>query len=407
MWPDRIVELWQDTMRNQIDPLLLFSRELPFCSVRCRVPRRLAAQPGLRFRGTNEFENLFVTDQRLSSPIAADMREQAVLNRIPFGSARGKMRHSDCQSEFVRHSLQPILPSPAAIAIGIAAITFNQQFMLVGVMLSSNPQPPASDRPDSKLWCLVRSSHDDEPFVAGHIIDPEWDCYAYSVAGIVILQHIARCLPPRAASILEVPNQFAFLRINTDDRLAGFEKAAAHPGDIAHLSVTFRVLFFGQALAIDANRVIQFPQQTADGENANFETLASQLSFQRAQSLACPLDPGDWIASRSILQQLLQRFQDSRLFFSIVGRPAPVRRRRPAVARSARWTSERPRQMVFRLIPVISINRAMPPRPHWSASRPTKRRRFFSSRPATTRLIAWCSLATALYGCRWQVWQEH
>jgi hypothetical protein len=58
---------------------------------------------------------------------------------------------------------------------------------------------------------------------------------------------------------------------------------------------------------------------------------------------------------------------------------------------------------VFRLIPVISISSAMPPRPHWSASSPTKRRRFFSSRPATTRLIAWCSLATALYGCCRQV----
>src|SRR5262245_3753154 len=66
MWPDRIVELWQDAMRNQIDPLLLFSRELPFCFVKCRVPRRLAEQSGLRFRGANEFENHFVTDQ--SSP---------------------------------------------------------------------------------------------------------------------------------------------------------------------------------------------------------------------------------------------------------------------------------------------------------------------------------------------------
>src|SRR5262249_4593700 len=119
MWLDRIVELWQDTMRNQIDTLLLFSRELPFCSVRCRVPIRLTAQPGLRFRGTNEFENRFVTDQRLSSPIAADLRKQAMLNRIPFGSACGKMRHCDRQSEFVRHPLQPILPSPAAIAIRI------------------------------------------------------------------------------------------------------------------------------------------------------------------------------------------------------------------------------------------------------------------------------------------------
>src|SRR5262245_33255531 len=403
MWLDRIVELGQDTMRNQIDPLLLFSRESPFCFVKCRVPIRLAAQPGLRFRGANEFENLFVTDQRLSSPIAADLRKQAMLDRIPFGSASGKMRHCDCQSEFVRHALQPIPPSPAAIAIGIAAVTFNQHFMLVRVMLSSEPQPPTSDRSDSKLRCLVRSSHDDEPFVASHIVDPEWNRYADSVAGKVILQHITRRLPPRAASILEVPNQFAFLRINADYGLAGFEKAATHSCDIAHLSVTLRVLFFSQPLAIDANRIAKFPQQPPDCDKADFETLALQPSLNRAQSFARPFDSSDWITSRSILQQLFQNFQDPRLFFSIAGRPAPVRRARPAVARSSRWTSARPRQIVFRLIPVISISRAMPPRPHWSASSPTTRRRFFSSRPATRRLIAWCSLATALYGCCWQV----
>src|SRR5262249_33121518 len=279
--------------------------------------------------------------------------------------------------------------------------------MLVRVMPSPDPQPPASDRPDSKLWRLTRSSHDNEPLVASHIVDPKWNCYAVSVAGIVILQHLARRLPPRTASILEVLNQFTFLRINADDRLASFEGAATQSCDITHLSVTLWVLFFSQPLAIDANRITEFPQQPPDCDKAGFETLAPQPSLDRAQSFARPFDPGDWIASRSILQQLLQSFQDPWLFFSIAGRPAPVRLRRPAVARSARWTSARPRQMVFRLIPVISISRAMLPRPHWSASSPTKRRRFFSSRPATTRLIAWCSLATALYGCCWQVWQEH
>ncbi len=288
MWLDRIVELWQDTMRNQIDPFLLFSRELPFCFVKCRVPIRLAAQPGLRFRGPNEFENLFVTDQGFSSPIAADLRKQAMLNRIPFGSASGKMRHYDCQSEFVRHALQPILPSPSAIAIGIAAVTFNQQFMLIRAMCSPDPQPPASDRPDSKLRRLVRSSDNDESLVASHVVDPEWIRDADGVAGEVILQHLTRRLPPRAASILEVPNQFAFLRINADYGLASFEKAATHSCDIAHLSVTLRVLFFSQPLAIDANRIAEFTQQPPDCDKADFEALAPQPSLDRAQSFARP-----------------------------------------------------------------------------------------------------------------------
>ena len=84
MWLDRIVKLWQDTMRNQIDLHFLFRRELPPDFVRGLVQVRLAAQPGLRFRGANEFEDRFVTDQRLSSPVTADLRKQAMLNWVPL-----------------------------------------------------------------------------------------------------------------------------------------------------------------------------------------------------------------------------------------------------------------------------------------------------------------------------------
>ena len=312
---DRIVKLGQNTMRDQIDLRFLFRRELPLGFVKGLGQVRLAAQPGLSFCGPNEFENCFVTDQGLSSPVLADLRKQAMLNRIPLGSSGRIMRHSDRQSEFIRHSLQSIFPSPGAIAVGIAAVTFDQQFISVRVVSLPDLHPPASDGGHRKLRRLVRSSDDDEPLVAPHIVNPKGNGHALSMAGKVIGQHFGGLPPPRAASVFEVPNQFAFLRINADDRLASLEKAAAHPGEIAHLPVALRVLLFGQSLAVDANRVIQLPQQTANGEEADFEALAPQFPSQRAQSLAGPLGPGDRITSRGILQQLLQGFQDPWLFF--------------------------------------------------------------------------------------------
>ena len=217
-------------------------------------------QPTLCFCGSNEFEERFVTDQRLSGPIATDLRKQAMLNRVPLGSACGQMRHGDRQAEFIRQRLQPILPSPATIAIGVTAVRFNQQFMLVRVVRLSDLHPPASDGCHRKLRSLVRGTYHDEPFVACQVVNPERNRHSGSRAGKIILQHCASLPPPRAAGVLEVPDQFTFLRIDTDHRLAGFEEAATQPAEVAHLPVTLRVLLFGQPLAIDADRITPFPQ---------------------------------------------------------------------------------------------------------------------------------------------------
>src|SRR5919108_2978958 len=393
---DRIVILWQNTTWNQFDTFFLFQCKLQPGFINSLVQVCLAAQPTLRFRSANELEDRFVTNQRLAGPVAADLRKQAMLNRIPLGGASGQLGHGDGQAKFIRQLLQLVLPVPATIAIRIAAIRLNQQFMRVRGVHLSGLHPPASNGCHRELRGLVRGPHHHEPLVARHVVNPEGDRHTVSITGKIILQYGASLPPPGASRILEIPDQFAFLRIHADHRLAGFEKAATQPDEVAHLPVTLRSLLFGQPLTIDADRIILFLQQPTPCDKTNFETLRTQGSCQRAQRLACPFEASDRVACRGLLQQPLQDFQDPGLFFSIAGRPAPPQRTRPTLARSVRWTSTLPRQMVLRLSPVISINRAMPPCPHCSASSPTKRRRFFSSRPATTRLIAWCSLATAL-----------
>src|SRR5262245_12483639 len=364
MRSDRIIQTWQDTMWKQIDLPLLFRRELQLRFVNRLIQRGLTAQSSLRLRCANEIENCFVIDQRLSSPITTDLRKETMLDRIPLGSSCRIMRDDDRQAKFIRQLLQPIFPPPGAIAVGIATITFNQQFIRVGVSRLSNLQPPASDGCHRKLRCLMRSANDDKPVVVCHIVNPEGNCYPVSIARPIIRQHSPSLLPPRAASVFEVPDQLAFLRIDADHGLASFEGATTHPSNVSHLPITLWVLLFGQTLAIDADRITQFPQQPADRDETDFEAFASQCPRQRAQGLARPLDTCNRIARRDILQQFLQSFQDPWLFFSIGDRPAPARRTRPAVARSARWISARPRQIVLRLIPVISISLSIPPCPH-------------------------------------------
>jgi hypothetical protein len=65
---------------------------------------------------------------------------------------------------------------------------------------------------------------------------------------------------------------------------------------------------------------------------------------------------------------------------------------------SMRLISSRPRQIVLRLRPMISINRWTSPYSSLMTNCPAKRRRLFSSRVAKRRLIARCSLAVSLRG---------
>ena len=136
--------------------------------------------------------------------------------------------------------------------------------------------------------------------------------------------------------------------------------------------------------------------------------LASKFIRHSPHGLARPLHTCDWITGCGVLQQLVQRLQEARIFFSDHERPPPGTRTRSwFLTPSPRWTSTRPRLMVFRLSPVISITRCTPPCPHCIASTPANRLRFFSLRFAITRLMARCSFANALRGCCWQSRQLH
>ena len=270
---DRIVILWQNTTWNQIDTFFLFQCKLQPGFINSLVQVCLAVQPTLRFRSANELEDRFVTNQRLAGPVAADLRKQAMLNRIPLGGASGQMGHGDGQAKFIRQLLQLVLPVPATIAIRIAAIRLNQQFMRVRGVHLSGLHPPASNGCHRELRGLVRGPHHHEPLVARHVVNPEGDRHTVSITGKVILQHSASLPPPSAARILKVADQFTFFGIHADHGLAGFDESAAQPEQIAHLSVTLRGLFLGQSLTIDANRIILFLQQPTECDKTNFEAL--------------------------------------------------------------------------------------------------------------------------------------
>src|SRR5205085_8604012 len=134
-------------------------------------------------------------------------------------------------------------------------------------------------------------------------------------------------------------------------RLFGLQKGPPLAGQVKHLLVTVSILAFAARLAIAMQRVVQLLEQTADRLMTDLKLLPTEFFDQRPQRLADPLRTPDRIAGGGILQQLVQRCQESGLFFSKAGRPAPARRT-PGVL-SVWLISFSPARIVIRLRPVM------------------------------------------------------
>jgi len=302
----------------------------------------------------NKFEDRFVTDQWLPGPVSTDRRKQSMLDWIPFRGSRRHMSHHNTQPKFVSQLLQRKLPQPRTITVWVAAISFDQQFLLTRICYAPHPFPPPPDGRHSKCGRLMRQPDYHEAFVRRQIVNPKGDRDPVGVTRVIIFQHGQGYPTPCAASLFEVADQLALLRIYANDRLSSPHKTAAHAHQVAHLPIPLRVLLPCQPLAIDTDGIMQLAQQSPDSDKPDFETCAPQGALQCPQRFAGPSDPSDGVTSRGIVQQFFERLQNLRVFFSMVWRPPPGRRTRPAVWRSTRCTSERPRLMVMRLIPLIS-----------------------------------------------------
>src|SRR6266851_6841182 len=87
MRPERVVPVRQRTVWSEVEALHLHVRNLDAQLVGTGVQRRLHAQAGLGARRANEVDHRFITHQGSPLPIQTDVREEPVLDLIPFAGA--------------------------------------------------------------------------------------------------------------------------------------------------------------------------------------------------------------------------------------------------------------------------------------------------------------------------------
>jgi hypothetical protein len=311
------------------------------------------------------------------------------------------------QPKFVGEILEPGLPREAAVAIGPATISFEQQLGVVRVDLASHPDPPRAEGPDRKLGGVMRNPDDHIAFIPSHIIDAIGNRFADRVTGKVIDQDRMRRAAPLAARVLEETNQFLLLGIHANHRPTTVQKRFSSLRNVPKLFIPSRRLLARQALLVYPQGVGSQLQQSAARWSTDRIAPARQRASQGAQRLMCPFEPRDRVPGGCIPHLLVQDGQQPRLFFSLNRLPPPGARTRPLEARSRCSSSRCPRRIVVRLIPVTRATCWTPPYPRWAANSPTKRRRCFSSKLTTTRLMLTCNFAVSPCGCRVHSSQVH
>ena len=174
---------------------------------------RLTAQASCGLGRADELYDRFITDQRLSCPVASDTAEQTMLNPIPLRSARWIVCHRDGQVEFIGELLQAPFPQPTPIAIGTTAIGLNQQLVLAAIAQPTHRQPPQANGGHGERRGFMRSPHHDIARVAPEIINAIGDCFAFGIGRKVGFENVQRFTAPGASGIFESADRFLFLRI--------------------------------------------------------------------------------------------------------------------------------------------------------------------------------------------------
>jgi len=87
-----------------------------------RVQDCLDFEPGARFGATNQVDDSFIIDPRLSSPVQTDKREEPVLDLVPLAGFRRIVTDRDRYPHLIRHLLQVEFPGAKAISVAPPSI---------------------------------------------------------------------------------------------------------------------------------------------------------------------------------------------------------------------------------------------------------------------------------------------
>ncbi len=175
-------------------------------------------QAGLGGSCTDEIENLLVAVEGFTGPVFGDLREEAMFDRIPLGSARWIVSDGDGEVETIgKLRLEFCFPSSAAATITTAGVGENKQFARVGMLEASLALPPVTDSVGSEGGCVMRNTDNDRTTIGKRLVDAIRDGDTECVGTKVMIINEPGLAVPACAGVFKVADQFALFGVDADD----------------------------------------------------------------------------------------------------------------------------------------------------------------------------------------------
>src|SRR5215510_4631146 len=148
-----------------------------------------------------------MTDQGLAAPIHADIREQTMVNFVPFTRAGRKMADRDIQSARVGKPLQLAFPQPHAVTMTPATIGADEQRAHSRRQRLAHVDPPAPNAFDGETGGVVITAHIHPSQVLAYVIYPIGNGFPQLLVGKIMEVDARRValLPPGLPRIFIEP----------------------------------------------------------------------------------------------------------------------------------------------------------------------------------------------------------
>lgn len=201
-------------------------------------------QPGFGFGLPHGANDGVEAHQGLTSPVFANLTEEAVFDGIPLGGTGGVMTDGDLDSKRVNELfLKFPLPGPDPGTVAAAAVGQDQEGVGLGVVLATMVTPPLGDIVGRESRSVMGGADESRAVIAGQIANAVGDGDAVGVGAEVMIRHRCRLQAPNAAWILKIADQFLLLGVDADDGEGSPGKSPSLLFDALKLPVTFRMRF--------------------------------------------------------------------------------------------------------------------------------------------------------------------
>lgn len=238
---DKIVPLGQDFILDDI-PVTLALEEwvrVFLCLIGASVDRREYRKPSLGSCPGSQLAGLLDSVEHCSAPSSGHLREEPMLDGVPFGAVRRVMGNPDVYAESLCQLDETPFPLPAPCVIGPASVTEDEDGLCAWVYMPETQLPLLCYAVAGELCRIMVQTKSHIAGVPVHVVDAVRNHLAVGKRGKVMVFDLHGLFGVGGTVVAsEVSEEFLLLRVYAEHGNAFLPALFTLSGNVAKLHVT-------------------------------------------------------------------------------------------------------------------------------------------------------------------------